>query len=170
MGLVVASFSKGGLVTFGQSFVFRRRAAFRLQRCPLQPPQPMLGLLKIGSYEGRLNCFRGPLHRFIEQPRIMGFRRQDATLRRPQGANVPDTGARRCSKVLNLKCDRRDKNRCHTLRGIDRNNVCQAPPDRPRLRDRQGPPGLRRVQRGVGVSAASTRSAAAPTVCAGSGR
>src|SRR6185503_599572 len=58
--------------------LFFDAAAFRLQRCPLQPPQPMLGLLKIGGYEGRLTYFRGPLHRFIEQPRIMSFQGQPA--------------------------------------------------------------------------------------------
>jgi hypothetical protein len=51
---------------------------FRFSASRSNRPQPMLGLLKIGSYDGRHTCFRGPLHRFIEQPRIMGFRGQYA--------------------------------------------------------------------------------------------
>ena len=46
----------------------------------------------------------------------------------------------------------------------------QAPPDRPRLRDRQGPAGLHRLTAASGRSAASTKRAAVPTICAGSGR
>jgi hypothetical protein len=45
--------------------LFDAAPPFRFSASPLQPRQPILGLLKTGSYEGRHTRFRGPLHRFI---------------------------------------------------------------------------------------------------------